>query len=142
MVLENIEIVRRYYAAWNEAGVRGVLPLWTPDFEWQDAPEMPDSSVYRGADAVLAHFADVEDAIGRMHVEVVQVEAVGNSEVFAALRVRIDGNASGLPFEGPIVEAISLRQGKVSRIRLFLSASEALKAARFQQDTESSTGAR
>jgi hypothetical protein len=32
---------------------------------------MPDNSVYRGAEAVHAHFADLEDAIGRMHVEVV-----------------------------------------------------------------------
>jgi hypothetical protein len=53
---------------------------------------------------------------------------VGRGEVVAALRVHLDGNASGLPFEGPIFEAIKLRQGKVSRIRLFLSASEALEA--------------
>ena len=128
MSQENVEIVRAYYAAWNEAGVQGVLPFWTPDFEWHDAPEMPDSSVYRGADAVLAHFSDLDDAIGRMHVEIVDLDPVGRSEVVAALRVHLYGNASGLPFEGPIFEAIKLRQGKVSRIRLFLSASEALEA--------------
>src|SRR5262245_27566114 len=30
----SVEIVRSYYAAWNESGVRGVLPFWTADFEW------------------------------------------------------------------------------------------------------------
>src|SRR5215217_7334789 len=56
MSQENLEVVLRYYAAWNQAGVRGVLPFWTPEFAWHDAPEMPDSSVYRGADAVLTLF--------------------------------------------------------------------------------------
>jgi ketosteroid isomerase-like protein len=130
MSQENVEVVRRYYAAWNQAGVRGVLPFWTSDFEWHDAPEMPDSSVYRGAEAVHAHFADLEDAIGRMHVEIVELDPVGSSDVFAELRVQLDGNASGLPLEGPIYEAIKLREGQVSRIQLFLSAPEARAAVR------------
>ena len=130
---ENVEVVRRYYAAWNKEGVRGALPFWTPDFEWHDAPEMPDSSVYCGADAVLAHFSDLEDAIGRMQVEIVELDSAGSNEVVAALRVRLDGQASGLPLEGPIFEAISLRQGKLSRIRLFLGASEAREAAGLPQ---------
>jgi ketosteroid isomerase-like protein len=125
---DNVEIVRRYYDAWNEAGVRGVLPFWTSDFEWHDAPEMPDSGVYRGAEAVHTHFVDLEEAIGRMHVEIVELDPVGSTDVFAELRVQLDGNASGLPFEGPIFEAIKLREGKVSRIQLFLSAPDAREA--------------
>jgi ketosteroid isomerase-like protein len=128
MSQENVEVVREYYAAWNQAGVRGVLPFWTPDFEWHDAPEMPDSSVYRGADEVLAHFSELEDTIGRMQVEIVDLDSASDTDVFAALRVHLAGNASGLPFEGPIFEAIKLRRGQVSQIRLFLTAPAALEA--------------
>ena len=82
---------------------------------------------------MLTHFSDLEDAIGRMQVEVIELDSVTSSEVFAALRVHLDGNASGLPFEGPIFEAIRLRQGKLCQIRLFLSASEAFEAARLRR---------
>ena len=128
MSQENVEVVRRYYAAWNQAGVRGVLPFWTPEFEWHDAPEMPDSSVYRGADAVLTLFQsrgrDRAHA-GRGHRARLSQQLRG----VCSTSVHLDGNASGLPFEGPIFEAIRLRQGKLCQIRLFLSASEALEAA-------------
>jgi hypothetical protein len=65
-----------------------------------------------------------------MHVEIVELDPVGSPDVFAELRVQLDGNASGLPFEGPIFEAIKLREGQVSRIQLFLNAQEARAAVR------------
>jgi hypothetical protein len=65
-----------------------------------------------------------------MHVDIVELDPVGSADVFAELRVQLDGTASGLPLEGPIYEAIKLREGQVSRIQLFLSAPEAREAAR------------
>jgi ketosteroid isomerase-like protein len=124
----NVEIVRDYYEAWNRAGLEGARAFWTRDFEWHDAPEMPDGAVYKGVDAVLAHFADLEGVMGTMRVEVLELEPAGE-EVVATLRVRIDGVSSGLPIEGPIFEVISLDMGRVARIRLFLTASGALEAA-------------
>ena len=55
MSQENVEIVRRYYAAWNAGGLDAARAFWSDDFEWHDAPEMPDSSVYRGVEAAAAH---------------------------------------------------------------------------------------
>jgi ketosteroid isomerase-like protein len=127
MSQDNVEMVRRYYATWNRAGLHGAKRLWTEDFEWHDAPEMPDSGVFRGVNAVLAHFDDLGDVMGRMRVEVLGLEAAGN-DVIAALRVHIDGVTSGLPFDGPIFEVVSLEAGKVSRIRLFLSEADAYAA--------------
>jgi ketosteroid isomerase-like protein len=132
MSQENVEIVRDYYEAWNHAGLEGALAFWTRDFEWHDAPEMPDRGIYRGVDSVLAHFADLEGVMGRMHVQVLELEPAG-TEVVATLRVHIDGVSSGLPIEGPIFEVITLDQGKVACIRLFLTASDALEAAGLRQ---------
>ena len=128
MSQENVEIVRDYYEAWNRGGLEGALPFWKGDFEWHDAPEMPDGGVYKGIDSVLAHFADLGDVMGRMQVEVLQLEPAG-AEVVATLQVHIDGVLSGLPIEGPIFEVVSLDGGKVACIRLFLTAAGALEAA-------------
>jgi hypothetical protein len=35
-----------------------------------DAPDMPDSSVYRGAESVSAHFRDLSGVLGEMEVDV------------------------------------------------------------------------
>jgi ketosteroid isomerase-like protein len=128
MSQESLEIVQDYYAAWNRAGLPGALRFWTEDFEWHDAPEMPDTGVFRGKEAVLAHFADLEGVMGRMQVEVLELELAG-ADVVAKLLVHIDGVTSHLPFEGPIFEVVSLDRGKVARIRLFLTASDAHDAA-------------
>src|SRR5215216_557599 len=54
MSQENVELIRRYYRAWNGGGLDAVRAFWSDDFQWHDAPGMPDGGVYRGSDAVAA----------------------------------------------------------------------------------------
>jgi ketosteroid isomerase-like protein len=61
---ENSEIVRRYYVAWNAGGLDAVRAFCSDDIQWEDAPGMPDSGVYRGPDAVAAHFQDLAEVLG------------------------------------------------------------------------------
>jgi uncharacterized protein len=125
---ENVEIVRRYYAAWNAGGLDAVRDLWSHDFQWHDAPGMPDSGVYRGPDVVAAHFRDLAEVLGHMKVEVDGLVPAGD-EVFVRLRVHLDAPRGGLLLDGPIFETVRIEHGKLSRIRLFLDEQEALEAA-------------
>jgi ketosteroid isomerase-like protein len=128
MSQENVEIVRRYYAAWNAGGLDAVRDLWSDDFQWHDAPGMPDSGVYQGPDAVAAHFRDLAEVLGHMKVEVDGLVPAGD-EVFVRLRVHLDAPRGGLLLDGPIFETVRIEHGKLSRIRLFLDEREALEAA-------------
>jgi ketosteroid isomerase-like protein len=58
MSQKNVEIVRRYYSAWNEGGIDAARAFWSEEIEWHDAPDMPDSGIYRGAESVAAHFRE------------------------------------------------------------------------------------
>jgi ketosteroid isomerase-like protein len=47
---ENVEIVRRYYAAWNAGGLDAARAFWSNDFELHDAPK---PTVGSGANASM-----------------------------------------------------------------------------------------
>jgi hypothetical protein len=128
MSQENVEVVRRYYAAWNAGGLDAARAFWSDDFEWHDAPEMPDGGVYRGAEAAAAHFRDLNEVLGTMEVHVDRVLPAGD-EVFVPLHVHLDAPRGGLPLDGPIFETVRVEEGKISRIRLFLDEQAALEAA-------------
>ena len=34
---ENVEVVRRYYEAWNAGGLDDARAFWSDEIEWQDA---------------------------------------------------------------------------------------------------------
>src|SRR5436190_13625695 len=114
---ENVEVVRRYYAAWNAGGLDAARAFWSDDFEWQDAPEMPDGGTYRGADAVATHFRDLDEVLGTMEVHVDRLLPAGD-EVLALLHVHLDAQRGGLPLDGPIFETVRVEGSKISRIRL------------------------
>jgi uncharacterized protein len=128
MSQENVAVVRGYYAAWNGGGLDAVRAFWSDDFEWHDAPEMPDGSVYRGAEAAAAHFRDLNEVLGTMAVQVDRALPAGD-EVFVALQVHVDAPRAGLPLDGPIFETVRVEEGKIARIRLFLDEQAALEAA-------------
>jgi ketosteroid isomerase-like protein len=125
---ENVEIVRRYSAAWNAGGLDAARAFWSEDFEWHDAPGMPDASVYRGAKASAAHFRDLNEVLGRMQVHLDRVLSA-DDEVFVLLHVHLDAPRGELALEGPIFETVRIEEDKISRIRLFLDERAALEAA-------------
>jgi uncharacterized protein len=128
MSQENVELVRRYYAAWNAGGLDAARAFWSDEIEWQDAPEMPDAGTYRGADAVATHFRDLNEVLGTMEVDVDRLVAAGD-EVFVLLHVHLDTQRGGLILDGPIFETVRIEDSKISRIRLFLDEADALEAA-------------
>src|SRR4051812_37486252 len=101
MSQENVEGVRRYYSAWNAGGIDAARAFWSDEIEWHDAPEMPDSGVYRGAESVAAHFRDLSGVLGEMEVRVDRLSSTGD-EVLVLLQVHLDTQRGGLLLEGPI----------------------------------------
>src|SRR5262245_30493989 len=125
---ENVEIVCHYFSRWNEGGLEAAQAFWSDDFEWHDAPGMPDSGVYRGAKAAADHFRDLNEVLGTMEVHLDRVLPAGE-EVFVMLHVHLDAPRGELALDGPIFETVRIEKGKVSRIRLFLDEQAALEAA-------------
>ena len=63
-------------------------------------------------------------------MEVVRIRVV-ESEILVELQVRTQGALSGLDFsDGPLFHLAQVRDGRISRVRVFLDEDQAVEAAR------------
>jgi ketosteroid isomerase-like protein len=122
---ENVEVVRCVVAALNARDLEGHLACCREDVELH-LPVV--AGVYEGAEGIKRWFADLEDAGPDFHIDLRGVEAIGGNQVLAFTHVASTGRASGIALTMENAIIYDLIDGKVSRIRIFLDQSEALKA--------------
>jgi len=125
---ENVELYRRTIDAWNESGPGSARHLWAEDGEWHDPPNLPDSRVVRGRDAVAAYLTDQVRVVGMVKVTIVDVRARGET-VVARMELTMHGSESGIDFPGEITNVVEVTDGRIQRIRMFFTWEEALAAA-------------
>jgi ketosteroid isomerase-like protein len=126
----DIETVRAGYARWNSGDTTALVELFTEDIEYQNSPEWPGQRVYHGADAVMRFLQDeVAEFIALRPVEIVRTDVI-ESEILIELRARTHGRLSGLDLDdGALFHLARMRDGRVSRVRVYLDRQEATRAA-------------
>ena len=122
---QNVEIVRRVVAALNARDLEGYLACCREDVELH-LPFV--AGVYEGPEGIKRWFADLEDTGPDFHIDLRGMKAIGGNQVLAFFHVASTGRASGIPLTIQTAQAYDLIDGKISRIRIFLDHSEALKA--------------
>jgi|SRR5215207_8304722 len=128
MSQENVELIRQAYEAWNEDGPESITRFWAEDAELHDPPTLPDRRVVRGRDAVVAHLTDQVKVVGAMKLTPVEVRARGNAVVLR-MEVTMHGAESGLDVPGEIAQVLEIADGRIQRLRNFMTWEEALEAA-------------
>lgn len=126
----DVETVRAGYERWNSGDSAGLAELFTEDIEYQNAPEWPGQRVYHGADAVIRFLHDeVAEFIALRPVEIVRTDVI-ESEILIELRARTQGAMSGLDLDdGALFHVARMRDGRVSRVRVYMDRQEAKQAA-------------
>ena len=136
MSQENVDAVRSAYAPL----ARGDFSLWAQaddDFELVLAPEMPDAGTYRG-EAARRWLKAWLESFERLTVETVEYIDAGDRVVTRSIH-RGWTHGSDTPVELPTWGVATIRPGAaapavdparlLTRVELFLTRSEALKAA-------------
>jgi ketosteroid isomerase-like protein len=129
---QDLELVRHGYDLWNAGDLRGLAQeCWTFDIEWRNAPEWPGQSEYHGAETVVRFLEDeVVNVIELDQVEIDQLEVFGE-EIFVRLHARTRGQESQLDIGMiPVFHVAHMRDGRVARVRAYLSEDQAIEAAR------------
>jgi hypothetical protein len=121
---QRIGVVRLTYEAWNEHGPGAIGPMLTDDVELHDAPELPDAEVWRGRKAVIARLKAVTDAIGGGSVSL-QEFSPADDAVLVGMQWQLRSGEGEL---GSVFHLVEVEAGRISRIRVFLTRSEALLA--------------
>ena len=119
----------RSVEAFNARDDNAVIGLITEDFEF--APLMAaviETTSYRGPEGIRRYRSDADAVWENIEVRVDSLRDLGNQLIaFGELRGR--GRGSGLETHAPLTWLVDFREGKLSAIRSYQTASEALEAA-------------
>jgi ketosteroid isomerase-like protein len=126
---ENVQLVRQLYEAWNEGGPHEAKRYWTEDYEWHDAPSLPDPKVVRGKEEVAAHLAELRAMVGGLRVALKDVREAPDDVVVALLELEVQGAQSGVSVSSQIGQVSKIADGRARWTRAFRSWEEALREA-------------
>ncbi len=128
MSQENVEVVRRFYAAWSRGDLPGPSELMDPEIEYVN----PAGAVEPGTRRGLAEFGRAVDKVFEVldtwQIEAEQFRAVGD-QVAVVTRYRARVHGSGADVEARESALWTLRDGKVVRYAWFHEPADALEAA-------------
>jgi ketosteroid isomerase-like protein len=128
MSQENVEVIRRIFEAFNSEDVERVVALTHPALEVEIPPEISaEPDTYRGPDGMRRYLSSFQDAMDEIRFEPERLWDVGQS-VVVALRLTAKGRQTAIRVEQRSAGVWTIRNGKVIRVRVYASPSEALEA--------------
>jgi len=129
MSQENVEIVRRAYAAFNRGDAKGLDEVISADcvMDWSQS-QGPQKGVYHGLDGAASWLAAVREAFEEF--ELAPSEYIGSGDrIVVPTRVTGRGRGSGVAVEASGTTLWEVRDGRVDKFVLYQSRADALEAA-------------
>jgi ketosteroid isomerase-like protein len=134
MSRENLEVVRgvfeRFQAGLDRGDVGAAFDsgALADDAEWIPPAEIPEPTSYRGRDGFVEFMRVWTEDFERWSVRLEQLIDAGDDRVVALLHQWATGKGSGVPVELQYALVYELEDGRVIRMRNYLSLQEALEA--------------
>src|ERR671910_1744553 len=94
MSQENVEVVRRAFAAFLEGDYERLIELADPQIEYDVSRTSPESRVVRGPEEVVAVLEEWVDTWDEHQVELIELIDAGGERVVAEVRKGGKGNGS------------------------------------------------
>lgn len=135
MAEENVEIVRRGYEAYARGDLGAVLDDMDPEMITYRAD--PDGSIFKGSDGFLAAIAEWVEDFDQFTITPEEFIDANDSQVVVRVRQTAVGKRSGAPIEADFWFVHTLSGGKVTRLDMFVTKSQALVAAGLPTDRTS-----
>lgn len=132
MSQRDVEIVRQSNALSGAGDRNGALETLTPDIEWIVAREHPDARRLVGREAVAAYWAEWEETLPDMRLELHQVLDAGD-RVVGIGTVSGTGAGSGADVRVPLAIVFAVRDGLIARAEEYLDPADALKAVGLEE---------
>jgi ketosteroid isomerase-like protein len=126
----NVEIVRNAFAAFERGDIEGVLRLCDEDIVISQPPDLPGvSPEQHGHRGVSEAFAIWPEQWEDYRIELLRVDAAPDGKVFVTQRSSGRGKQSGVEVDMDFSLVFTVREGKISELRLFVQEDQALEAA-------------
>jgi ketosteroid isomerase-like protein len=127
MSLENVELVRQGFEAFNSGDIDRILSFTGPDLEIEVPPGLSaEPDTYRGDAGVRRYFQSFDEAMGEVHFQAERFWDAAEA-VVVDVRVTARGKQTAILVEQRAAQLWTIRGGRVIRIRAYASLSEALE---------------
>jgi ketosteroid isomerase-like protein len=137
----NLEIVGGVLRRFSDRDIDGILEHVHSEVEIDyTESDAPDASVYHGHAACLAFVQGRYEDFGERSFETVELIDAPPDAVIAVGRMRGTGRASGVAVEAQSVTLWTLRDGKISQIKLYRTRADAFEAAGVHSSARASAG--
>ena len=127
MSQENVEIVRRSFEAFNRSGEPD-FSLLDPDVVLDTTNAVFDRAVYEGHEGVRQWLANQREIWKSQRFEPQELIAAGEDRVIASFRF-VSVGRDGIETVAHFAQITTLRAGRVTHMKVFLTKAEALEAA-------------
>jgi ketosteroid isomerase-like protein len=125
---EDVEIVRRAYAAFNRGDRDGAVADVTLDAEYIPSEAFPESRVRRGPEDVKNFMSWLWDEFEDARLDTHEFIDLGD-KVLVSMTIRARGRQSGAEASWDVRHIWEIGDGKVMRCQAFMSADQAREAA-------------
>ena len=127
MSQENVESVRRAFEAVNRSWEPD-LSLLDPDVVLDTTNAVFDRAVYRGHEGVRQYLANQREVWESQRFEPEELIAAGENRVIASFRF-VSVGRDGIETVAHLAQISTLRAGRITHIKVFLTKADALEAA-------------
>ena len=129
MSQENVEIVRRSFAAYDSGGLDAVAEFWHRGIEWRAVEGyIDDVGVIRGPDGMRQYYEQWEETFDAIRIEIEEL-IEEDDQVVAVLRSVGRMKDSDAEIDIRYAAVISIRDGKIAGGREYTTREQALEAA-------------
>ncbi len=125
MAQGDVEVVRRFYDAYNARDAAAWSSLIADEFQFQSAFVGVEGRVYEGPGGFSRYFADLDEAWEHFWLELQDVRETGSDRVLGLMQVHGRGKTSGVEIDPCIAAVFHLRSGKLVRLQTFMDPADA-----------------
>jgi ketosteroid isomerase-like protein len=111
-----VEIVRRYFEAWNARDLSAMEQVLGADAKWERSADFPEGRSLRGRDAILDFARSMFDVFAMTPIEVKRCIDSGDGKVVVTGTSRFKGGRSGAETSSDWVRIYEVQKGRIIRI--------------------------
>ncbi|HTP28398.1 MAG TPA: nuclear transport factor 2 family protein, partial [Anaeromyxobacteraceae bacterium] len=131
---ENVDVVRRFHAAYDEADFEAMLDLCTADVHWYpDAAVFPEGQPTVGLEPLKSFLIGSAEPWVRPRYPITEASELGDDRVLIRGELGGRGAASGVEMFSGLSAVYTLEHGRISKAEFFFDHERALKAAGRQE---------
>jgi ketosteroid isomerase-like protein len=125
---ENVDAVKRAYAAMERGDLPAVLELCDPEIEFDNSNAVFEARVYHGHEGVLSFFSRSADMWESQRWQAQEVISVDDDQILIVHRI-VSVGRDGVETVAHNANLLTMRNGKAVRIKTFQTKADALEAA-------------